>query len=138
LAFKGEALRPEQVTAQFRWVTIGLNPKDGPRDFPPECRYVVFQTNSGRGIESAPGCEDCYLISDVGNSGGVAGGSELTFDGGAHLSRSVYSADGWKTWIDEFERDSHVVILGPVPNLSPNQPVEAIPTPLPVMRFLSP
>ncbi len=138
LAFSGEALKPQQVSNSFQWVTIGTIGKDGPIDFPPECRYVVFQTNSGKASTDTPGCEDCYLLSDVGNSGNLPGAGDLSFDGGAHLSRAVYSLDGWKTWIDEFERDSHVIILGPPPPPAPSRPIEQLPTPLPLLRSFTP
>ena len=75
----------------------------------------------------APGCNDCYLISEVGNSGGLAEAADLSFDGGAHLSREAVSYDGGATWQDRFERDANVVILG---ILGPS-PASISPGPLP-------
>jgi hypothetical protein len=132
LAFSGQALLPQQVGETFQWVTIGIKNEDHPQSFPPECRYVVFQTDSGRAVTQAPGCEDCYLLSEVGNSGGLAQAADLSFDGGAHLSREVTSTDGWATWPDAFERDANVVILGPV-NFNPELPT---PGPIPTPRGL--
>lgn len=134
LVYSGEALKPSQVSEKFQWVTIGFTVKDHPVDFPPECRYVVFQTNSGKASADGKSCEDCYLLSDVGNSGNLSGAPDLTFDGGAHLSRAVHSYDGWKTWVDEFERDAHVVIIGPPPVFPKTAPANPIPTPLPFFR----
>ena len=138
LAFSGEALLPSQAPVSYQWVTIGMNKKDNPQPFPPECRYVVFQTDSGKGTSQSPGCEDCYVLSEVGNSGGLAGAADMTFDGGAHLSREVTSTDGWKTWEDAFERDANVVILGTVGS-SPALPTpEPIPTPASLMMDVAP
>lgn len=138
LAFTGQALLPRQAPVSFQWVTIGIKAEDHPQPFPPECRYVVFQTDSGRALSQAPGCEDCYILSEVGNSGGLASAADLSFDGGAHLSREAHSADGGATWLDDFERDANVVILGPVnssPGLAPPGP---LPTPLPPGEDLAP
>ena len=130
LVYSGLALNPNQASENFQWVTIGLDPKSSLEAFPPECRCVVFQTNSGRSGTGSSACEDCYLLSDMGNSGGLASADYLSFDGGAHLSRAVTSNDGWKTWSDDFERDANVVILGNYSMIEPT-PVPAIPTPLP-------
>jgi len=138
LAFSGEALKPGQTPGSFQWVTIGIKKDDNPEYFPPECRYVVFQTNSGKAVPGSPGCEDCYLLSDVGNSGGLSGAPDLTFDGGAHLARAVHSMDGWATWIDEFERDAHVIIQGLPATPLLAKPVNPIPTPLPLSRSFIP
>jgi hypothetical protein len=138
LAFSGEALLPSQAPVSYQWVTIGIKPEDNPKSFPPECRYIVFQTNSGRGTDQSPGCEDCYLLSEVGNSGGLAGAADLSFDGGAHLSREVISMDGWKTWQDAFERDANVVILGPVGSNAALPIQGPIPTPGPIMLDVAP
>ncbi|HTC21470.1 MAG TPA: hypothetical protein VK859_11520 [bacterium] len=138
LAFSGEALLPSQAPVSYQWVTIGIKAKDNPKSFPPECRYIVFQTDSGRGTDQSPGCEDCYSLSEVGNSGGLAGAADMSFDGGAHLSREVTSSDGWKTWQDAFERDANVVILGPVSANSTLPTPGLIPTPAPVMMDIAP
>jgi hypothetical protein len=138
LAFAGQALLPEQVKETFQWVTIGIKKTDNPKPFPPECRYVVFQTDSGRGVSQAPGCEDCYFLSEAGNSGGLADASDLTFDGGAHVSREAFSTDGWTTWQDEFERDANLVILGSM-GATPQSPAQApIPTPEPWFQDQAP
>ncbi len=128
-SFHGEALKPDQVPASFQWVTFGFNPKDHPQSFPPQGQCVVFQTESGQATPDPPGCADCYVISEVGNSGGLASAADLSFDGGAHLSREVRSSDGWSDWTDAFERDANVIILGPTqePLGEPNP--GAIPTP---------
>ncbi len=138
LAFSGEALLPSQAPVSYEWVTIGIKKEDHPQTFPPECRYVVFQTDSGRGISDSPGCEDCYVLSEVGNSGGLAGAADLSFDGGAHLSREVTSTDGWKTWEDAFERDANVIILGPKGSNSELPVPGPIPTPAPVIMDVVP
>lgn len=138
LVFSCQALLPAQIPVSFQWVTIGLPLENRPPAFPPECRYVVFQTDSGRAVSQAPGCEDCYLLSEVSNSGGLASASDLTFDGGAHLSREATSTDGGANWVDAFERDANVVILGPV-NFSPGLPTpEPIPTPPPFFEEVIP
>ena len=132
LVFTGQALSPEEAPVSFQWVTFGFPKNNQPPSFPPECRYVVFETSAGRVVPQAPGCEDCYLISEVGNGGGLADAADLTFDGGAHLSREAVSADGGATWQDIFERDANVAILGPV-NSSPDLPPPGpIPTPEPL------
>lgn len=134
LVFTGQALGPEEAPVSFQWVTFGFPKNNQPPSFPPECRYVVFETAAGRAVSQAPGCEDCYLISEMGNSGGLADAADLTFDGGAHLSREAYSTDGGANWQDVFERDTNVVILGPV-NFSPVLPTPGpIPTPEPVLE----
>ncbi|HVM32269.1 MAG TPA: hypothetical protein VMU88_03980, partial [bacterium] len=71
-AFGGKALDAGQASDHFQWVTIPLKAEDHPQGFPDECRYIVFQTDSGRAADSEVGCEDCYLLSEVGNSGGLA------------------------------------------------------------------
>src|SRR5581483_11171697 len=99
LAFTGQALLPQQVSDKFQWVTFVVKTEDHPQSFPPECRYIVLQTDSGRAVSQDPGCEDCYLLSEFGNSGVLAGGADLSFDGGAHLSREAASIDGGATWM---------------------------------------
>ncbi len=113
LAFTGVALNPPQAPSVFQWVTVKLRPEDHPEGFPDECRYIVFQTDSGRASSAAPGCEDCYLLSEVGNSGGLADACDLTFDGGPHLSREATSLNGGVSWTDAFERDADVYLVGP-------------------------
>ncbi|HEY5039122.1 MAG TPA: hypothetical protein VIJ93_08640 [bacterium] len=139
LAYFGEGLKPKQIGTSFQWVTIGLKKNDPTKGFPPECRYVVFQTDSGRAVSQGPGCEDCYLISSFGNSGSLAEAADLTFDGGAHLSRTATSTDGGANWIDEFESDSNVIILGPdCSSILDSQPAppQPIPTPLSLLKGL--
>jgi len=137
-AFSGLALLPGQATENYQWVTMGIKKEDHAQPFPPECRYVVFQTDSGRPIPQAPGCEDCYLISEVGNSGGLADAADLTFDGGAHVSRESISLDGGSTWEDHFERDANVVILGPLGTPLAPQAINAIATPVPWFQDFNP
>lgn len=137
LVFAGRALDSDQVPRSFQWVTIGFGPKDHPQSFPPECRSVVFQTDSGRSSAGTSACDDCYLLSAVGNSGGLGSGDDLGFDGGAHLSRAVSSQDGWTTWTDDFERDANVVILGPYKRIELS-PVPPIPTPIPWVNGMIP
>jgi len=103
-------------------------------NFRAECWFFVFQSDSGRSSNNAPGCEDCYVISDAGNSGGLAAVADLTFDGGPHRSREVYSMDGGNPlhWIDEFERDANIAVSIPSgPDSEPNE-VNPIPVPLPL------
>lgn len=138
LAFKGKAFDPGKVKKDFEWLSFPFAKEDHPQSFPPECRYIVFQTDSGRASTGSPGCEDCYVISDLGTSPGLPYGEDLTFDGGAHLSRAAFSADGGKTWIDEFARDANVVLVGPespIPSLAPPGP---IPTPGLLMKGWEP
>lgn len=133
LAFSGLAALPSQVEDGYQWVTVGVKKEDQPQEFPAECRFVTFQTNSGRPSIQPPGCSDCYLISEVGNSGGLAQAADLSFDGGAHVSREAFSTDGGATWQDAFERDANVVILG---NLSaPPEPQKTAPIPTPAPWF---
>lgn len=126
-AFSGTAALPSQVKEDYQWVTVEIKKEDQSQEFPAECRFVAFQTDSGKVSTKSPGCEDCYLISEIGNSGGLAEAADLSFDGGAHLSREAFSNDGGATWQDAFERDANVVILG---NLGPS-PLPMAPTPLP-------
>lgn len=137
LVYSGIGLNQDQISTSFQWVTIGLDPNSSLQAFPPECRCVVFQTDSGRSAKDGHSCDDCYLLSDMGNSGGLSNGDYLTFDGGAHLSRAISSNDGWKTWTDDFERDANVVILGKYSVFDPT-PVPSIPTPLPWAKGLIP
>jgi hypothetical protein len=62
----------------------------------------------------------------------------MTFDSGPHLSREAYSIDGGATWLDEFERDANVVILGDA--CPPTEPTgtESIPTPAPLPQDFEP
>jgi hypothetical protein len=128
------ALNPDQVSPDFKWVTVGFGDRSK-SNFSPECWYLVFQTDSGRASKDSPGCDDCYVISDVGNSGGLAQAAEFSFDGGPHLSRLVYSLDGGSPshWLDEFERDANVVVIGPDCPAPENRNDEPIPTPEPLM-----
>jgi hypothetical protein len=128
------ALTPEQSPTAFQWVTIGFDNRSV-SNFSPECWFLVFQTDSGRPSKNNPGCEDCYVISDVGNSGGLADAANLTFDGGPHLSRAVYSTDGGSAsnWIDEFERDANIGAIGPPCHIFPQREFPTLPTPLPLI-----
>jgi hypothetical protein len=132
--YSAVALNPGQVSPDFQWVTIGFDNKNV-SNFSPECWFLVFQTDSGRPSKNPPGCEDCYILSDVGNSGGLANAANLTFDGGPHLSRAIYSTDGGDPshWMDAFERDDNVGALGPTCHNSPYEDrSEPVPTPLPL------
>ena len=128
------ALTPDQASTSFQWVTIGFDDQKV-SNFSPECWFMVFQTDSGQPSHNPAGCEDCYLLSDVGNSGGLAGADNLTFDLGPHHSREVYYPDNrnYSGWIDEFERDANVGAIGP--SCPPSQPKAPAPlfTPLPLM-----
>ena len=138
LAYSGLAVPSDRAKTYFQWVTIGLRKEDHPQPFPPECRYITFQTDSGHAISEAPGCADCYILSEAGNSGGLASAAELTFDGGAHLSREAYSLDGGATWLDKFERDVNIAILGnPGGNIESTLP-GPIPTPEPLFNGWTP
>ncbi len=137
LYFSGLALQPSQMTTEFQWVTFGIS-EGVTNNFQTQCTYVGFQTDSGKAAPGPAGCTDCYVLSDVGNRGNLPGAAEMTFDGGAHLSREAYSLDGGATWLDDFERDAHVVILGdPCP---PAEPLgtESIPTPGPLPQEFEP
>lgn len=132
---KAVALTPDQVSSHFQWVTIGFDDR-GASNFSPECWFLALQTDSGGASKNSPGCEDCYLLSVVSNSGGLANASNLTFDGGAHLSRSVYSINGGEPfhWLDEFESDANIGAIGPTcPPPSPMEP-NPLPTPLPLEK----
>ena len=132
--YSAVALTAEQVPTAFQWVTIGFGNRSV-SNFSPECWFLVFQTDSGSPSKNDPGCEDCYIISDVGNSGGLADAANMTFDGGPHLSRAVYSTDGGNAshWIDEFERDTNVVAIGPDCPTYPQREFPSLPTPLPLV-----
>jgi len=120
-----------QITSNFQWVTVGI-PEDVQRLFRAECWFFVFQTDSGRAAKNEDGCEDCYQLSDLGNSGGPAKAADLTFDGGPHLSRAVSFTDAsdLTRWTDEFERDANVGVLGPPCKPENHQEVEPISTPI--------
>ncbi len=130
---KSLALTPNQVSSSFQWVTIGFDDK-GASNFSDECWFFALQTDSGHASQNYPGCEDCYILSDVRNSGGLGKAAELTFDGGAHLSRAVYSTDGGDPfhWLDDFESDSNIGAIGPP--CPPQTAIEyqPIPTPQPL------
>ena len=136
-SFSGLALQPNQVTSEFQWVTVGFQ-GGATISFQAQCTYVGFQTDSGKVSPGPAGCTDCYVLSDVGNKGNLPGAAEMTFDGGPHLSREAYSIDGGATWLDEFERDAHVVILGDT--CPPTEPIgtESIPTPGPLPQDFEP
>ena len=62
---------------------------------------------------------------------GLAQAADLSFDGGAHVSREAFSADGGATWLDAFERDANVVILGSLAASPEPQRPAPLPTPVP-------
>ena len=117
-------------------MTVGVKPPSGYFSFAPECWYIVFQTDSGKAVKKFPGCQDCYLLSDVGNSGGLAEAADLTFDSGAHLSRATRSLDGGSplNWLDDFERDANVAVSGIdyIPLSTGGNEPTPIPTPFPL------
>jgi len=127
------ALTPDQVSSEFQWVTIGFGDRSK-SNFSPECWFLVFETDAGHASNNGYGCDDCYLISDVGNSGGLPEAADLTFDNGPHLSREVYSLDGGDPfhWIDDFERDANVFAIGPACPPPLERTFEAMPTPEPL------
>ncbi len=130
----GVALIPAKADTNFQWVTVGFD-DSRTSNFSPECWFLVFQTDSGHPSKNSPGCEDCYVLSDVGNSGGLPDAANLTFDGGPHLSREVYSIDGGSAsnWLDEFERDANIGTLGPSCHINPfGDPLQLVPTPMPL------
>lgn len=131
--FEATALDPGQVSSDFKWVTIGFS-NLGASNFSPECWFLVFQTDSGRPSDTPTGCEDCYVLSDVGNSGGLPNAAGLTFDGGPHLSREVGSWDGGSLsgWMDFFERDANVGAIGPACPPFSRMNFTPLPTPEPL------
>lgn len=133
--YSAVALNPDQAPSEFQWVTIGFGDKSK-SNFSPECWYLVFQTDSGKPSKDFPGCENCYVLSDVGNSGGLAQAAEFSFDGGPHLSRLVYSLDGGSPsgWLDAFERDANVSAIGPDCPAPSKMEFEPLPTPEPLME----
>lgn len=130
---EGVALDPGQAPSRFQWVTIGFNGLAA-ANFSPECWFLALKTDSGRASTDGKDCEDCYQLSDLGNSGGLARASNLTFDGGPHLSRAVGNdqAGAELQWRDDFERDSNVAVLGPVCPEVPPVKIRPIPTPIPL------
>lgn len=138
LSFSGKALNPSDISDDYQWVTFGFQKQDNPRPFSDQCTYVTFQTDSGT-ADPKGGCDDCYLISWVGNSGGLEGAAEMSFDAGAHLSRAAASNDGGAAWIDLFERDANIVILGPSCPPNENNGIEnPVPTPSAIYEVLPP
>lgn len=135
LAFTGKAFDPDQVGVEYRWVTVGLDPS---KSFQTECTYIVFQTDSGHGSPGSPGCQDCYILSGAANTGNLSGASELTFDGGAHLSRAAFSTDGGVHLLDEFEGDANVILLGPICPEAEKIPFNSFPHPTPLPLGLNP
>jgi hypothetical protein len=131
---KAVALTPSQASSDFQWVTVGFDDK-GSSNFSPECWFLALQTDSGRASQDSPGCEDCYLLSNVGNSGGLADAANLTFDGGPHLSRIVYSTDGGSPfhWLDLFESDANLGAIGPSCPVPSQREFPPLPTPLPLV-----
>ncbi len=136
-SYSGEVVTPDQAPVSYQWVTFGIDPVNPSKPFEAQCTYLGFQTDSGHPVKEDPGCDDCYLVSEVGNSGDLANSAEMSFDGGAHLSRAAYSTDGGKTWLDKFEWDANIVILGP--DCIEPQKLEgiSIPTPQPLPKELN-
>jgi hypothetical protein len=126
-------LNPNEASSDFKWVTIGI--PDEISKFPAECYYFVLQTDSGHAAKNAAGCEDGYVLSDVGNSGGLAHAADLSFDGGPHLSREVRCVNGDLVagWTDEFERDANVAAIGPICSEGPAGDTSPLPTPVPIV-----
>ena len=131
--YSAVALRPDQASSDFKWVSVGGVPPDL-GSFPAECYYFVLQSDAGHPSKNAPGCEDCYVLSDLGNSGGLSHAADLSFDGGAHLSRATQCPTGdiVAGWIDQFERDANVVAIGPVCPSPQGRDFSPLPTPLPI------
>ncbi|HVZ81209.1 MAG TPA: hypothetical protein VHE12_10515 [bacterium] len=128
---EGTALEADRSSVRYQWVTIGWKGLAA-ANFSPECWFLSLRTDSGRASSSYPeGCEDCYVISDVGNSGGLARADALSFDGGPHLSREVYNDQGGAgdLWQDIFERDANLGALGAVCPEAPDFQARPIPTP---------
>jgi hypothetical protein len=137
-SYSGKALEPGQVGTDYQWVTVGFGPTRKVRNFEDQCTYIAFQTDSGKATSGPPGCEDCYVLSGATNSGNLSGASELSFDGGAHLSRAAFSRDGGATFQDEFEGDANVVLLGPDCHEKEDNVLVPIPAPSPLPRSLNP
>ena len=131
--YSAVALTPSQAPSDFQWVTIGFGDLSK-SNFSPECWFLVFQTDSGRPSNNGQDCEDCYLISDVGNSGGLAAAADMTFDNGPHLTREVFSIDGGNPlhWMDAFERDLNVRAIGPACPPPLERDFKPLPTPEPL------
>src|ERR1035441_10302286 len=137
-SFSGKALDPDQVGYSYQWVTVGFALPKKIHDFEPQCAYILFQTDSGKAGSGPGDCEDCYLLSGVTNSGNLSGASELSFDGGAHLSRAAYSKDGGANILDEFEGDANLILLGPDCPKGEEGILVPIPAPSPLPRSLNP
>lgn len=131
----GVALDPGKAGDRYQWVTIGWQGLAA-ANFSPECWFLALHTDSGKASTSHEGCEDCYLLSDAGNSGGLARADDLGFDGGPHLSREIYNLlnGSGLQWQDDFERDANVGALGPFCPEVPGFQPRPIPTPLPLSR----
>lgn len=128
--YSGVIVNAEKTSSAFQWITVDLPPQ---YSFFPECWFFALQTDSGKSSEESPGCQDCYILSDVGNSGGLPRADSLTFDGGPHLSREIYSTDSGSpnSWKDVFERDANVGALGPACPAHNMQTFPPFPTPVP-------
>ncbi|HEY5040083.1 MAG TPA: hypothetical protein VIJ93_13525, partial [bacterium] len=72
--------------------------------------------------------------SNMDNSGGLSNAANLTFDGGPHLSRIVYSMDGGSPfhWLDQFESDANLGAIGPSCPPASKMEFQPLPTPLPL------
>lgn len=138
--YKGVALNPNQVSSHFQWVTIGFTDEKQGHGFSDECWPIALQTDAGQASPNPPGCQDCYVLSSVGNSGGLAGAANLTFDGGPHLSRWVHSADGGSplNWLEGFESDANLVAIGPTCPPPVENSFPPIPTPIPLILNAGP
>ncbi len=137
-AFSGKALEPDQVGTEYSWVTVGFDTPNKTQGFQPQCTYIAFQADSGKYGSSMSDCSDCYVLSGVQNTGNLSDASELSFDGGAHLSRAAYSFDGGSTFLDNFEADANLILLGPPCPEGEKVGLPPIPALSPLPRNLNP
>ncbi len=137
-SFSGKALDPNDAGEEYQWVTVGFEAPKTTQSFQPQCTYIAFQTDSGRAGTGPDECEDCYVLSGAKNSGNLSGASELTFDAGAHYSRAAYSVDGGATFLDEFEADANLILLGPPCQEQEEGLMIPIPAPSPLPGGLNP
>jgi hypothetical protein len=133
---EGTALEAGQANDRYQWVTIGWKGLAA-ANFSPECWFLALKSDAGKASSRPEGCDDCYLLSDMGSSGGLARADDLSFDGGPHLSREVYSLQNGSElkWKDDFERDANVGCLGPVCPQVPSFQARPIQTPLPLTHL---
>jgi hypothetical protein len=127
----GTAQTASRAPADWQWVHVPFPSKM--QSFAPECTYFALGSESGQAAEEAPGCKDCYLLSDMGVSPVLAEAAVLTFDGGPHLSRAASSWEA-KNWGDEFERDANIVLLADPCARQPIPEPPVFPTPAPLLE----